>query len=411
VVTYNTEPCPTCSRRAFKYRRERGVTYYELSNHLGNVLVTVTDMKVGISTDGDDFAEYYEATVVSAVDYYLFGSAMAGRKYNQGTYRYGFNGMEKDDEVKGEGNSYTTHYRLLDVRIGRWLSTDPLKAHFPYQSPYISVDNKPIIRADKNGDCPQCAAAVAGAVVGALLDMVIQVGEHMVNGDDMSTAISKIDYLSVGKEAGVGAMAGVSGYGAAAYMKKAAAVLKSPAGRAATVFLAEQAVDFAVSMAASWGYEASGLEAAAYGALGYQQMSNKAVGAVGELETKKQLDNLYKQKGHTIVAEVTGEFADGTKTRFDFVVLDKKSNIIEAVESKANTAGYTKQQRRYWNKKESVSISKEVLEEAGAPIAKAQKVNANTTRSITYRWKVNRYTGSSTLKYAKNIFSKIKAKP
>jgi hypothetical protein len=70
---------------------QSGHTYYELSNHLGNVLVTVTDLKVGISTDGDDFAEYYEATVVSAVDYYPFGSAMAGRKYNQGTYRFGFN--------------------------------------------------------------------------------------------------------------------------------------------------------------------------------------------------------------------------------------------------------------------------------------------------------------------------------
>ncbi|MFT6150196.1 MAG: hypothetical protein ACJAUH_002894, partial [Saprospiraceae bacterium] len=63
-------------------------------------------MKVGISTDGDWVAEYYEATVVSAVDYYPFGSSMAGRKYNDDSYRYGFNGMEKDDEMKGNGNSY-----------------------------------------------------------------------------------------------------------------------------------------------------------------------------------------------------------------------------------------------------------------------------------------------------------------
>jgi len=41
-------------------------------------------------------------------------------------YRYGFNGMEKDDEVKGKGNSYTTHFRMLDPRLGRWLSTDPI---------------------------------------------------------------------------------------------------------------------------------------------------------------------------------------------------------------------------------------------------------------------------------------------
>jgi hypothetical protein len=45
------------------------VTYYELSNHLGNVLVTVTDMKVGIEGGDPWVAEYYEATVVSGVDY------------------------------------------------------------------------------------------------------------------------------------------------------------------------------------------------------------------------------------------------------------------------------------------------------------------------------------------------------
>jgi hypothetical protein len=43
-----------------------------LSNHLGNVLVTVTDLKVGIDNGGNWTAEYYEATVVSAVDYYPF---------------------------------------------------------------------------------------------------------------------------------------------------------------------------------------------------------------------------------------------------------------------------------------------------------------------------------------------------
>ena len=41
-------------------------------------------------------------------------------------YRYGFNGMERDDEIKGSGNSYTTEFRLLDPRLGRWPSTDPV---------------------------------------------------------------------------------------------------------------------------------------------------------------------------------------------------------------------------------------------------------------------------------------------
>ncbi len=34
-------------------------------------------------------------------NYYLFGVAMANRSGSIGNYRYGFNSMEKDDEVKG----------------------------------------------------------------------------------------------------------------------------------------------------------------------------------------------------------------------------------------------------------------------------------------------------------------------
>ena len=36
-----------------------------------------------------------------------------------GTYRYGFNGMEKSDEVYGEGNAYDFGARIHDPRIGR----------------------------------------------------------------------------------------------------------------------------------------------------------------------------------------------------------------------------------------------------------------------------------------------------
>ena len=66
-------------------------------------------------------------------------------------YRYGFNGMERDDNVKGAGNSYTTEFRQYDPRVGRWLSIDPLFAHFPWQSPYVAFDNNPIYYNDPKG--------------------------------------------------------------------------------------------------------------------------------------------------------------------------------------------------------------------------------------------------------------------
>jgi RHS repeat-associated protein len=78
-----------------------------------------------------------------------YGTLLDGRHGNETAYRYGYQGSEKDDELKGSGNSYTTQFRMLDPRIGRWFSTDPI-AH-PWQSPYSSMDNSPILTNDKLG--------------------------------------------------------------------------------------------------------------------------------------------------------------------------------------------------------------------------------------------------------------------
>jgi RHS repeat-associated protein len=75
----------------------------------------------------------------------------AGDNYLAINYRYGFNGMEKDDEVSGEGNAYTTEYRGYDPRTGRWRSLDPLMNQFPWMSPYVSMDNNPIALNDPLG--------------------------------------------------------------------------------------------------------------------------------------------------------------------------------------------------------------------------------------------------------------------
>jgi RHS repeat-associated protein len=68
-----------------------------------------------------------------------------------GGYRYGYQGSEKDNETKGNGNSYTTEFRQLDPRLGRWLSVDPLFAKFPWQSTYTAFDNNPISLVDRLG--------------------------------------------------------------------------------------------------------------------------------------------------------------------------------------------------------------------------------------------------------------------
>ena len=66
-------------------------------------------------------------------------------------YRFGFNGMEKDNEVKGIGNSLDFGARIYDSRLGRWLSMDPLQVKYPALTPYNFVGNSPLRLVDKDG--------------------------------------------------------------------------------------------------------------------------------------------------------------------------------------------------------------------------------------------------------------------
>lgn len=66
-------------------------------------------------------------------------------------YRYGFQGQEKDNELKGEGNSYDYGFRMHDPRIGRFLSVDPLTKQYPELTPYQFASNTPIWAVDLDG--------------------------------------------------------------------------------------------------------------------------------------------------------------------------------------------------------------------------------------------------------------------
>lgn len=94
---------------------------------------------------------YYD--IKSYTNYYPFGMKMPGRYGNDGDkYKYGFNGMESDDEMYNqEGNSYDFGARMYDSRIGRWLSVDPLSGKYPSLSPYNFVANSPLRFIDPNG--------------------------------------------------------------------------------------------------------------------------------------------------------------------------------------------------------------------------------------------------------------------
>jgi RHS repeat-associated protein len=88
---------------------------------------------------------------VSICAYYAFGSQMPGRLYNSANYRYGFNGKENDNEIKGTGNQQDYGMRIYDPRLGKFLSVDPLAKKFPELSPYQYASNNPILCIDFDG--------------------------------------------------------------------------------------------------------------------------------------------------------------------------------------------------------------------------------------------------------------------
>ncbi|MFT5823668.1 MAG: RHS repeat-associated protein [Crocinitomix sp.] len=130
-------------------QRVLGEKTYELSNHLGNVLATVSDRRLVASTDGTN-VDYYDADVTSTTEYYPYGMTLRSETDGSG-YRYGFQGQEMDDEVKGEGNSVNYKYRMHDPRIGRFFAVDPLVHEYPHNSPYAFSENMVIHMIELEG--------------------------------------------------------------------------------------------------------------------------------------------------------------------------------------------------------------------------------------------------------------------
>jgi hypothetical protein len=77
-----------------------------------------------------------------------FGSVLSS--VSKGVYRYGMNTQEKENEIYGEGNSYTAEYWQYDARLGRRWNVDPRDV--PSFSPYSCFANNPLWFSDVAGD-------------------------------------------------------------------------------------------------------------------------------------------------------------------------------------------------------------------------------------------------------------------
>ncbi len=97
----------------------------------------------------------------SPKDYYPFGMVIPERSFSSDNYRFGFNGKEADNELKGIGNNYDFGERMQDPRTGRWLSLDPAAREYAYLSPYSYCNNNPIVYVDPDGKRFYFAAGAA----------------------------------------------------------------------------------------------------------------------------------------------------------------------------------------------------------------------------------------------------------
>jgi RHS repeat-associated protein len=161
--------------------RFSGSKQYELTNHLGNVLATVSDMKVpvdgkyqfarlnssykltaygyiaapgfyGQTAPPDGLVDSYLANVRSGQDPYPFGMPEPGRVFSGAGYRFGFNGKENDKEVFGsEGTFQDYGMRMYDTRGCRFISVDPLTQKYPELTPFQFSTNNPIWNIDIDG--------------------------------------------------------------------------------------------------------------------------------------------------------------------------------------------------------------------------------------------------------------------
>ncbi len=102
---------------------------YNLTDHLGNVRVTVNEFGNVVQRDG----------------YYPFGGTFNSSATSpENLYKY--NGMEEQKEFE----SYLTDYRTYDPWLGRWGQIDPKVNEF--ESPYAGMSNNPLKFADPLGD-------------------------------------------------------------------------------------------------------------------------------------------------------------------------------------------------------------------------------------------------------------------
>lgn len=130
--------------------RELGKKNYFFANHLGNIVSTTSDIKIPVeNSTSSGVVDHYVSDIKTSVDYSAFGVQLNNRDFSVAELAYGINGQRKDNEVYGEGRSYTAEFWQYDPLLGRRWNIDVVKKE--WESPYAAFANNPIQNIDPNG--------------------------------------------------------------------------------------------------------------------------------------------------------------------------------------------------------------------------------------------------------------------
>ncbi|KAB2892917.1 MAG: hypothetical protein F9K28_10780, partial [Bacteroidetes bacterium] len=166
--------------------RTLGTKRYELTDHLGNVRATVTDVVIDHSGDLD-------AELSTRTDYYPFGMIMGGRNSSADDYRFGFGGAEKQSGNVLNSGVLDFADRTYDSRICRWFTSDAEAVRYPSHSPYAFAVDNPIKWTDSDGRIVRDAN---GNIIVTITDPN---SEWLQSVEELSTGVYRIVYFNTYK--------------------------------------------------------------------------------------------------------------------------------------------------------------------------------------------------------------------
>jgi len=184
---------------SFSYDRKRnfysnglGFKQYELSNHLGNILTTISDIKIQQYYNSGNEVECYTADITAVNDYASLGGLLTERTLNKVLFPNTFNG-KRDDHEPGDCKEYGMN--IYSPGIRRFPTLGQIAKDYTELTTYQFASNSPILNIDI--DDLEGTSALINAVYSGY-NYGHRVCTHNTNNSDIASGIGNITYDTFG---------------------------------------------------------------------------------------------------------------------------------------------------------------------------------------------------------------------